>query len=151
MAITGLLVTGILGAMVWGYWRKQALAPRRDGFSGEVAAAVQATARRDAATAVSTQPKARPGGTAPAAFKPAETVVAGRPGPSAASTGVRLNVNLASAAELEGLPYIGPELAQRIVVAREAQGPFRAWADLERVRGIGPKTVDRLRPHLTLE
>ena len=54
---------------------------------------------------------------------------------------VRVSLNEASAAELEALPGIGPALAARIVAAR----PFHRIDDLERVRGIGPATMDRLR------
>jgi competence protein ComEA len=46
------------------------------------------------------------------------------------------------------LPGIGPELAQRIVADRQARGPFRRVEDLRRVRGIGPKTLERMRVYL---
>lgn len=55
-----------------------------------------------------------------------------------------LNVNRATALELEGLPGIGPSLAQRIVADREARGPFATVAALDRVPGIGPALVARL-------
>lgn len=57
-----------------------------------------------------------------------------------------VDLNHATAAELERLPGIGPALAARIVADREANGPFRSVDDLDRVRGIGPATVERLRP-----
>lgn len=56
-----------------------------------------------------------------------------------------IDVNVASAAELEGLPGIGPVTAAQIVVEREDRGPFRDVEDLQRVRGIGPATADGLR------
>lgn len=56
-----------------------------------------------------------------------------------------VDLNRASAKELTALPGIGPTLAERIVRDREARGPFRSVEDLARVRGIGPRTVDRLR------
>jgi competence protein ComEA len=56
-----------------------------------------------------------------------------------------IDVNSATAAQLEQLPRIGPTLAQRIVEEREANGPFTSVDDLTRVRGIGEKTVDGLR------
>ncbi|MCH7792129.1 MAG: ComEA family DNA-binding protein [Planctomycetes bacterium] len=56
-----------------------------------------------------------------------------------------INVNIASAAELELLPGIGPTLAARIVADREANGPFASLDDVARVRGIGPRTVDKIR------
>lgn len=60
--------------------------------------------------------------------------------------GTTLDVNTATAADLELLPGIGPALAQRIVDDRARSGPFRTLEDLDRVRGIGPRTVERLRP-----
>ncbi|MBX3270049.1 MAG: helix-hairpin-helix domain-containing protein [Sandaracinaceae bacterium] len=60
-----------------------------------------------------------------------------------------IDVNAASPAELELLPRIGPSLAARIVEARERDGPFESVDDLGRVRGIGPRTVDRLRGLVT--
>jgi competence ComEA-like helix-hairpin-helix protein len=58
--------------------------------------------------------------------------------------GPALNVNHATAVELEGLPGIGPALARRIVADREAQGPFATIAALDRVPGIGPALMARL-------
>jgi competence protein ComEA len=60
-------------------------------------------------------------------------------------------VNTASAAELELLPGIGPALAGRIIEHRQANGPFRAVEDLTKVRGIGPKTLDKLRPRVKVD
>jgi|GEM_PF-887840 len=58
----------------------------------------------------------------------------------------RLDLNQANAIELQGLPGIGPVLAQRILAER-VRGPFQSLEDLaERVRGIGPRTAERLRP-----
>jgi competence ComEA-like helix-hairpin-helix protein len=57
----------------------------------------------------------------------------------------RIDVNTATAAELELLPGIGPALARRIVDDRAERGPFRTLDDLDRVHGIGPRTVERLR------
>lgn len=61
----------------------------------------------------------------------------------------RIDINRASAAELEALPGIGPALAQRIVADREVNGPFRRPQDLSRVTGIGEKTLARLLPYIT--
>ncbi|GIV57108.1 helix-hairpin-helix domain-containing protein [Rhodocaloribacter litoris] len=63
----------------------------------------------------------------------------------------RVNLNTATAPELERLPRIGPKLAARIVAYREAHGPFRRVADLVHVRGIGPKTLADLEPLLFVE
>lgn len=56
-----------------------------------------------------------------------------------------IDVNSASAAELELLPGIGPTLAQRIVEDRERNGPFATVEDLDRVSGIGPRTIEKLK------
>jgi competence protein ComEA len=60
-----------------------------------------------------------------------------------------IDVNAASAAELERLPRVGPALAQRIVAWRERHGPFGGPDDLRHVRGIGPSTVRLLLPLVT--
>ena len=62
----------------------------------------------------------------------------------------RLDLNRASADELEGLPGIGPKTAQRILDDRRTRGPFRKPSDLTRVKGIGAKTLARLLPHVTV-
>lgn len=62
---------------------------------------------------------------------------------SSAGPGGAVDLNRASAAELESLPGIGPALASRIVAHREANGPFAQPADLLEVSGIGEKTLAR--------
>lgn len=52
-----------------------------------------------------------------------------------------LNLNRASATELDTLPGIGPVLAERIVADREANGPFASVEDLTRVAGIGDSVI----------
>lgn len=72
-------------------------------------------------------------------------------GVGGAGPGPRVDPNRASAAELETLPGIGPAIAARIIAEREANGPFRSLDELLRVSGIGPATLDRLRPHLGID
>ncbi len=62
--------------------------------------------------------------------------------------GERLDPNRASAEELDRLPGVGPVLAARIVAHRESEGPFLALDSLLAVAGIGPATLDRMRPLL---
>lgn len=62
-----------------------------------------------------------------------------------------VSVNSASLDELEELPVLGPELARRIVETRERQGPFSDVEDLDRIPGIGGKSLERLDEMLTLE
>lgn len=58
----------------------------------------------------------------------------------------RIRINTATAAELDLLPGIGPALAARIIESRRANGPFSGPGDLQRVRGIGPKTAENIAP-----
>ena len=57
-----------------------------------------------------------------------------------------VDLNRATAAELDLLPGIGPATAQAIVDHREANGPFASVDDLEAVRGIGPAKLEAIRP-----
>ena len=50
--------------------------------------------------------------------------------------------------ELSLLPNIGEQRAKDIVASREHDGSFLDINDLQRIRGIGPKTVEGLRPYL---
>ena len=59
-----------------------------------------------------------------------------------------VDLNEADWPELVQLPDIGQTLAERIVASRESHGPFLDHKDLMRVRGIGPKTLDKVRPYL---
>ncbi|MGH2536920.1 MAG: helix-hairpin-helix domain-containing protein [Candidatus Promineifilaceae bacterium] len=59
-------------------------------------------------------------------------------GPAPPAGQALVNINVAGAAELESLPGIGPALADRIIADREANGPFGAIEDIQRVAGIGP-------------
>ncbi len=62
-----------------------------------------------------------------------------------------LDLNRASAAELERLPGVGPALAQRIVQYREQHGRFGDPSELRRVGGIGPKKYDAMRELVTVQ
>lgn len=61
----------------------------------------------------------------------------------------QVDLNQADWPELVQLPGIGEILARRIVQSREREGRFLDHEDLTRVRGIGPKTLDRVRPYLS--
>ena len=81
----------------------------------------------------------------------------GEPGANASRVASLIDPNTAPWWELTALPRIGEVLARRIVAYREThraahgESPVFARAeDLQGVSGIGPKTVARLRPHLTV-
>jgi competence protein ComEA len=60
----------------------------------------------------------------------------------------QVDVNRADWPELIQLPGVGQVLAERLIAERERGGEFRSIADLERVRGIGPRTLERIRPYI---
>lgn len=61
-----------------------------------------------------------------------------------------INLNSATAAELEKLPGVGPATAARIVEYRQKNGAFKKVEDLMNVRGIGEKTFLTLKPLITV-
>ena len=67
-----------------------------------------------------------------------------------ASATTIVNLNTASAAELEGLPGIGAKTAARIVEYRQKNGPFKKVEEVMNVRGIGEKNFLKLKPQLTV-
>lgn len=86
-----------------------------------------------------------------AAFASLPQVVVGQvqgaaSGGAARQAGAAVNINSASAEQLESLPGIGPGTAARIVEYRQKNGPFRKVEDLMNVRGIGEKSFLRLKP-----
>lgn len=89
-------------------------------------------------------------GSAPLLINPSNT--AAQPSDAAnamspAGTSRRININTATAQELETLPGIGPAMAQRIIEGR----PYHKIEDLLRVKGIGPATFEKLKEHITVQ
>ena len=60
-----------------------------------------------------------------------------------------LDLDVATAAQIESLPGIGPVLAKRVVSDRETRGPFGSIGNLRRVSGIGPALAGKLAPVVT--
>lgn len=61
-----------------------------------------------------------------------------------------ININTASATELEALPGIGAKTAARIVEYRQKNGPFKKIEELMNVRGVGEKNFLKLKPQITV-
>ena len=61
-----------------------------------------------------------------------------------------VNLNTASAADLEGLPGIGAKTAARIVEYRQKNGPFKKVEELMNVRGVGEKNFLKLKPQISI-
>ncbi|WP_433533605.1 ComEA family DNA-binding protein [Micromonospora sp. CA-263727] len=87
---------------------------------------------------------------------PAPTPAAGAPpvvGPGGGGdpgTGGRVNLNTATAAQLETLPGVGPVLAKRIIEHRDQHGGFRSVGDLRQVNGIGDARYEQLKDLVTV-
>ncbi len=97
----------------------------------------------------------------PAAGQPAPALVeggggGGSTGPSGGASSAAVDVvgtvdlNTATAAELEELPGVGPSTAAAIVEHRSTSGAFRSVEDLLDVRGIGDAKLEQLRAHVTV-
>lgn len=115
---------------------------------GETAAPAQIQPNGGAANGASqngtAQNGAAQGGTQP---QPARTLTASG---SAQKGSTPVNINTATAEELQTLPRIGPAMAQRIIAWREAHGGFRSVDELDAVPGIGPSMLENLRPLVTV-
>jgi len=61
-----------------------------------------------------------------------------------------VNLNTANAAELQQVPGIGPSTAEKILQARKSYGAFKKVDDLQAIRGIGPKKLEKMRKYLTV-
>jgi len=78
-------------------------------------------------------------------------VTPGDSGVGAVGPGQRVNLNTATAEELDGLDGIGPVLAKRIIDWRRRKGRFTSITQLDEVEGIGAKKLSLIKDRLTLE
>lgn len=78
-------------------------------------------------------------------LRPLVTVSSVRSSGSTTPAPALLDLNAATAAQFDALPGIGPGTAQKIVDDRTANGPFRSVDDLDRVSGVGPTLIDKIR------
>lgn len=127
------------GVQIYVPHRGETAAPAQIQPNGGTANAGQGNAANGAA-----QNGASQGGTQP---QPARTLT---PAGSAQKGSTPVNINTATAEELQSLPRIGPAMAQRIIAWREAHGGFRSVDELDAVPGIGPSMLENLRPLVTV-
>lgn len=85
----------------------------------------------------------------PSAAVAAQSKSAARSSAKPASTAI-VNLNTASASDLEGLPGIGAKTAARIVEYRQKNGPFKKVEELMNVRGVGEKNFLKLKPQIAV-
>ncbi len=81
--------------------------------------------------------------------KPATHIVDQNETPDAPSVPQIIDIDIASASEIETLRGIGPALAKRIVANRDSLGPFGSIDELTRVKGIGKRLSARIGPQVT--
>lgn len=127
------------GVQIYVPHRGETAAPAQIQPNGGTANAGQGNAANGAA-----QNGASQGGTQP---QPARTLT---PAGSAQKGSPPVNINTATAEELQTLPRIGPAMAQRIIAWRETHGGFRSVDELDAVPGIGPSMLENLRPLVTV-
>ena len=82
---------------------------------------------------------------------PNDTISEQKPQLSAEEKPALLNINTASAEELQTLPSIGPQTAEKIIHYREEHGDFSSVDALTDVKGIGEKTLEKLKPFVNAE
>jgi hypothetical protein len=126
--------------------RKGRLVPREIGDSGAISGGAVAThGQLDARGFPPPSPRidiaASP---LPSTLGPALRSRAGATSPAGP-----IDLDLATEAEIEALPRIGPALAHRIVANRDSAGPFGGLEALRRVRGVGAATLKLLAPLVT--
>lgn len=127
------------GVQIYVPHRGETAAPAQIQPNGGTANAGQGNSANGAAQNGASQGGAQP--------QPARTLTASG---SAQKGSTPVNINTATAEELQTLPRIGPAMAQRIIAWREAHGGFRSVDELDAVPGIGPSMLENLRPLVTV-
>lgn len=63
----------------------------------------------------------------------------------------KIDINKASQKELESIPGIGPVLSKRIIEYRKNHGNFNSFSDIMKVKGIGPKKLEKIKPYIKIK
>ncbi len=128
-----------VAVVVWVGWLKRSDAP----MTPQEAATKDTSAAQPSLPPAPVTPALRPTVAAARPKSGEATRVSARPagGPEA-----KLDLNRATAGDFERLPGIGPVLARTLLEDRERHGPFRTVEELKRVKGIGAKRLERVRP-----
>ncbi|HWI51875.1 MAG TPA: helix-hairpin-helix domain-containing protein [Symbiobacteriaceae bacterium] len=84
------------------------------------------------------------------AAPPPPVAVSGQAAAKPAAAPAKVNVNTGTVAQFDALPNVSPTVAKNIVDYRSKNGPFKKLEDLDKVSGIGPATLEKMRPYLTL-
>ena len=170
LIVVTVLVTTLFWTLVWGGYLLVRGQPQQVAFAVQPppATATPAPTATPLPTATSTATAVVPTSAATASSATRAGVVsldapvedAASPSPAAAptastlaapgTTGLLINVNTASAAELESLPGIGPKTAEAIIAYREEHGPFATIEAITDVKGIGPATLEKMRALITI-
>jgi competence protein ComEA len=82
---------------------------------------------------------------------PGASIMAGDGRSDAAVQGEKINLNTATAEQLQTIPGIGPSKSAAIIQYREEHGPFKTVEDLTNVSGIGPKTVEKMKDKIFVQ
>jgi len=131
-----------IGGLGWSIWTQSSAG----AASSRQPAGVKSAERAGATVA---------GSAASTSAAPASATDTKKQGPLASTAGPTLssviNLNTASEEQLQLLPGIGPSLARRIIEHREKFGRFGSVDELDRVKGIGPKIIERVRSLVSAE
>lgn len=101
---------------------------------------------RDVTIRMSAESATRPSSTIESTADSGDTQTATR-----SVMGKKMNINTATAEELDALPGIGPVIAQRIIDYRQKNGAFSDVSELTRVAGIGEKKLNEIIELITVE
>lgn len=72
------------------------------------------------------------------------------PSSSTSSSNGKININKATASELENIPSVGPSTAQKIITYREENGKFSSIDEIKNVSGIGDKTFENIKDYISI-